>query len=748
MRLLELNILEFGGLRDQKISLGEGLNLFEGENESGKSTVWLFIKFMLYGMPRRGQEERERSVSRDTHCAKGSMTVSADGEEYRIERAFTEGARSGSDRVHCYRLRDGAEVFSGEEPGQALLKVGREIFESTCGVGQMQCRSMGGKKGMDAIRNLLSSADEETDISRVEARLDQVRKIYRLKKGDGGRLYELNRDFNSLRARHADALEAQRRMAELTEQLERGESQAKQRREELERIDELLPQLGRREILRRFDELRNRKNEWESIRRERKQLASDAQIPEPCPTEADALALQRFAQTCHQARQRTLHAEERRCSLERMLQQDEALAEHARQAEADGGADAVRQRASLFKKRKRSGRLLLWSGAVSASAVVLASLLIFPLVCVFAVIPLAWAAWGALRIRGAMKNERKLWDAYGQSAETLEAYLRRCGEYLEKLVELDEQSRIARAEESSAREWENAAQEQMEALLKRIAPNASPTAEGAQAEAEKLLQYWERERILSMRMELLSQAIAAEADSLAAYRENELRASISEEIERMSDQDVSELQRRKKFLSSAYQALSNDIANKKIELASLGASVSSPMALADRMSLLQNEIQRAEEYYSALELAIECLAEASQAMSGSVTPALSRSAGALMAAVSDGAYTELMAGNALTPVLTGSDGLTLPTELMSGGTADAAYLALRIALMEQVFGQELPPLMLDDALCQMDDKRMRRMLKIFHGQCERGLQCLLFTCHRREAEACKEMAIPFQKIVM
>ena len=53
MIIKELNIIEFGCLKDKKISLCDTLNIISGENESGKSTVMLFIKFMFYGLPRR-----------------------------------------------------------------------------------------------------------------------------------------------------------------------------------------------------------------------------------------------------------------------------------------------------------------------------------------------------------------------------------------------------------------------------------------------------------------------------------------------------------------------------------------------------------------------------------------------------------------------------------------------------------------------------------------------------------------------
>ena len=43
MKIKELNIIEFGGLSSRSFSLTNGLNIIEGENETGKSTLWLFV---------------------------------------------------------------------------------------------------------------------------------------------------------------------------------------------------------------------------------------------------------------------------------------------------------------------------------------------------------------------------------------------------------------------------------------------------------------------------------------------------------------------------------------------------------------------------------------------------------------------------------------------------------------------------------------------------------------------------------
>ncbi|MBQ5634178.1 MAG: AAA family ATPase, partial [Clostridia bacterium] len=93
MKILSINITEFGGISDFKLELGDGLNIIEGGNESGKSTVLLFIMYMLYGLPKSsrkntpGAYDKARSLSWANSRAEGSMDIEQGGVRYRIERA-------------------------------------------------------------------------------------------------------------------------------------------------------------------------------------------------------------------------------------------------------------------------------------------------------------------------------------------------------------------------------------------------------------------------------------------------------------------------------------------------------------------------------------------------------------------------------------------------------------------------------------------------------------------------------------
>jgi uncharacterized protein YhaN len=206
----ELYIAEFGGIKDKKIEFGNEnmLNIIYGENESGKSTVFLFIKFMLYGLQRKSQTntERERSLSWSGGVASGSLVLIHNGKEYRIERTFSD--RSRGEKLVILSLDSGTSVTTDKAPGEYFLGVPREVFESSACVGQMRSGEINGEKTAQSLSNMLSSADESIDTSSVLKELNTIRTSYLHKNQGGGSLYEDESKINSLKIKLDEAKNA------------------------------------------------------------------------------------------------------------------------------------------------------------------------------------------------------------------------------------------------------------------------------------------------------------------------------------------------------------------------------------------------------------------------------------------------------------------------------------------------------------------------------------------------------------
>lgn len=58
MQIKELQINNFGKLKNKSIEFENGINVISGKNESGKSTLLKFITSMLYGISKNKNGKR------------------------------------------------------------------------------------------------------------------------------------------------------------------------------------------------------------------------------------------------------------------------------------------------------------------------------------------------------------------------------------------------------------------------------------------------------------------------------------------------------------------------------------------------------------------------------------------------------------------------------------------------------------------------------------------------------------------
>ena len=131
------------------------------------------------------------------------------------------------------------------------------------------------------------------------------------------------------------------------------------------------------------------------------------------------------------------------------------------------------------------------------------------------------------------------------------------------------------------------------------------------------------------------------------------------------------------------------------------------------------------------------LLEAKLELQRRFAPRISKRAQALFGKLTGNRYQRLTLGEdfALHTAAAGED--TLHGALWrSDGTADQLYLALRLAVAEELTPDA--PLVLDDALVRFDDARLRRALEVLR-QAGETKQVLLFTCQKREGALLEEM---------
>ncbi|MBP3729400.1 MAG: AAA family ATPase [Lachnospiraceae bacterium] len=96
MKLTHCSIYQFGKLKEKTFSFSEGINLVQGKNESGKSTLHAALAALLFGAEKgRGRSPRD-SIYRnhipwsDPQLYGGSLDWEREGRQFHVERDFAK----------------------------------------------------------------------------------------------------------------------------------------------------------------------------------------------------------------------------------------------------------------------------------------------------------------------------------------------------------------------------------------------------------------------------------------------------------------------------------------------------------------------------------------------------------------------------------------------------------------------------------------------------------------------------------
>ncbi len=698
----------FGKLSRQVLTLEPGLNVIEAPNEWGKSTWCAFLMAMLYGIDTASRSkagflaDKEHYAPWSGEPMSGSMDICWNGRDITLQRQSKGRIPMGE--VKAFETRTGIPVpeLSVAAPGQVLLGVERSVFARAGFLKLAEMPVTEDESLRRRLNELVTTGDESGASDALAQKLKDLKNKCRFNKK--GLLPEL-----------------ETKQAELDKKLEQLQALQHQITTITQRQKELKAQKGQLE------------NHLQALsygeHQQYAQRLAAAQVNRDAAAQALALAEEvckdiAAPDEIRQAQTELRQLREDRDALHAKAQLLPPLVQMPVCPDAFRGRDpetavveAGEDSRELTRLQKKEPLLFVLGGVCLLLGAVLAAFLTMPLLI----------AAGALALGGAI-----LLITAGQKQKTRKAASSRLMEKYRGIS--PEQWEKAAEDYAGAQRQYNAAitarQQELAQINRLLEENtAAMTAhtggvsaaqfeEDCGKKLEKHNHLEEQRKLLRQADDVLQALSGAGKQVLPPEHPDDLTYSRQETEKLLSDTTYEE--HRLQQLLGQCQG----------QMEALGQEES----LRAQQQQIIGRIAELEKYYRALNVAQEMLQKATQELQRRFAPRISQRAQELFARLTGQRYQRLSLCQDLSVEAGAQDENTLRGTLWrSDGTVDQLYLALRLAVAEELTPEA--PLVLDDALVRFDDVRLAAALKILQEESEQK-QVILFTCQSREQGMC------------
>lgn len=205
MKIHRIHLNHFGKIKNLPLTFGDGIHVISGDNESGKSTLHVFLQAMLFGMERsRGRGARQDAYTRYQPWERsgsygGVLELDKDGCRYSIYRNFEKTTQpcTLSDETHNRELMPTMENFTKLYAGLTPT-----LYANTISISQLKASI--GNDLADELRNhivnLHSSGSMNLDVTSAlnHLKLEKKRQESRFSKEADQEMSEINTRIETL----------------------------------------------------------------------------------------------------------------------------------------------------------------------------------------------------------------------------------------------------------------------------------------------------------------------------------------------------------------------------------------------------------------------------------------------------------------------------------------------------------------------------------------------------------------------
>lgn len=178
MKLLACHIENFGKLSNLSLDFSDGIHVVYASNAWGKSTLAAFLKAMFYGLNAKKEArafEKERTLYRPWQGGVfgGELDFEVNGKQYRISRTF--GRTEKTDTFHLYDLHTNLESSDySENIGVEVFDLDAASFKRSIFIAQNDCVGEVSDRMNAKLGNLAEHTD---DINNFDAAISHLKDI-------------------------------------------------------------------------------------------------------------------------------------------------------------------------------------------------------------------------------------------------------------------------------------------------------------------------------------------------------------------------------------------------------------------------------------------------------------------------------------------------------------------------------------------------------------------------------------------
>lgn len=760
MIIEKIVIKSFGRLTDMTLEFSDRVNVIEGENESGKSTIAAFIRYMLYGFTDSAEgevSEREKRINWQSGLAQGSMYVRVGGKRYVINRSTMPA--DDSDRP-TYReessiidAETGAPVHGKLAAGEVFFGVDGELFDNTAFIGRIGDPAIDEGSVKQSIENIIFSGSEKINKQRAAARITDKMQALIHEGGGGGAILDLmhketelsekldicnsdnktilerEAELNRIRARRADAEEKQAKLYDLDSSY--NNAMLIQTFDQLHVLEQ--ESAEKNAFYNKYIEENTRAGFYPN-----EQYLTDLLVARKGVNEAyHALGDAQDAYNAHKAAIGITH------EIENAIE---------RSGELGGEAELIKRSTRLWKQGVRDtalavvmGLLALASGVfeivTSANGGMELLKIIVAIIGIGSVGVLCYLLWSILRSNKALTV---LQNEFGTTNfEDLRGKLEVIAEARGKRDAMALATENARVAVLRARERYEEAKRELTAIIVRWGeePPTSDLGDFLDRLEGRVRFFLEKKNELLDEKTNMEITVREIRRNLADKSEIDVRAQVSPLMRKAltginHDEIINGIADAKSRVAEE-DRLAFDVEN---ELMILKGRAGDPSEYYSRIATVASRREDMQNKHKAFFIALNAINSATDNLRAEISPRLGEYATRLMEIMTDKKYTSFDISDGLKLYFVDEKGEKKSIDFLSGGTRDMAYVAVRAALIDMLYNEK-PPVCFDESFAHQDNVRARAMMKAINRLADEGCQSFIFTCRGREAALAKELIL-------